>query len=233
MKPDLKLLKNDNASKNTDHPLTKEPTTAETYAQIDRLVGLSQQGSIDAREELVRRFTPLVRSLAYYYKKDIRDLEDACQDGYCKFLELLKNYDSAKMPPFNAHVKKMLTFYFMQRREKIWLNIKRLQTQSLENFDSEEKDYFDSVMDEAADYDHIYARCWREFILAKLPELIAELPERNRTAVTLVYLKKMTHRQAGLAVGIQEITMTMRVRKGIQLLRKRVDALAKEPFFVF
>ncbi|MDO4289243.1 MAG: sigma-70 family RNA polymerase sigma factor [Eubacterium sp.] len=229
----LSLVENHVTPKTIEHPLTQEPVKAEVYAHIDMLVETAQLGSIVAREELVRRFTPLIRSLAYRYEKDIRDFEDACQDGYCKFLELLKDYDPKKMPPFNAHVKKMLTFFFLRRREKIWQNIDRLKTQSLEGFNTEDGEHFDVIMDEDAEFEAIYAKYWREFLLAKLPELVAELPERNRTAITLVYLKKMTHRQAGLVAGVQEITMTQRVRKGLALLREKINTLAEEKFFIF
>ena len=216
-----------------EHPLTQVKVEADPYEHIDLLVKTSQQGSIVAKDELVRRFTPLIRSLAWRYEKNLSDFEDACQDGFLQFIKLLEQYDFTSMPPFNAHVKKMLTFFFMRRREHLWKGIERLQTQSLENYDQESSEYYDHMADDTADFDQIYSRYWKEFLLNKLPELIASLPEKNRTAIELVYLKKMTHRQAGLVEGIQEITMTMRVRRGLKLLRKQIEKLAEDNFFIF
>ncbi|GIW06496.1 MAG: hypothetical protein KatS3mg060_1301 [Dehalococcoidia bacterium] len=63
-------------------------------------------GDLAAREELVERFQPLIRSLCRGWP----DYEDQYQEAICQFLELVREYDAASPVYFGHYIKVKLAW---------------------------------------------------------------------------------------------------------------------------
>ncbi len=79
-------------------------TTSSTQSEITRLFARWQQhGDENAREELVRRFMPLVRSLARRYGRSSEPFEDLLQVASLGLLKAIDRYDGERGHPFQSY----------------------------------------------------------------------------------------------------------------------------------
>src|SRR5580698_1184749 len=78
-------------------------STSSTQSEIARLfVRWQQHGDESAREELVRRFMPLARSLARRYGRSSEPFEDLLQVASLGLLKAIDRYDGERGHPFQS-----------------------------------------------------------------------------------------------------------------------------------
>ncbi len=100
-------------------------TTRTAFAQLgdEALVMLAQNGDMEAEEELLRRYTNLVRSKAHHYFLIGGDREDIIQEGMIGLYKAIRDYQSERERSFRSFAdlcvtRQMITAIKMATRKK-------------------------------------------------------------------------------------------------------------------
>ena len=166
---------------------------------------------------LLKRHQKSVHALVWRKIGDFHTAEDITQDT---FLQAHK-----KLPTLKNHNQFAGWLYVIANRLCIdWSRKRRLTTQSLEDTPVEEI--------ERSSYTHHVAeerdteRTEHRHKLVK--ELLAKLPESERTVVTLYYLGEMTTKEIGKFLGVSMDTIKSRLRRGRKRLQKDQELMIQE-----
>jgi RNA polymerase sigma factor (sigma-70 family) len=81
-----------------------EAAMAKSMRGVDQLVEDVRGGDLQAAEELLIQYLPLIRQKVLYYGR-LADYQDLLQQGRLIFLEIVKEYDSRRGVPFGAYLK--------------------------------------------------------------------------------------------------------------------------------
>ena len=190
---------------------------------VDNIVELIRRillGDDEAFSLLMRKHQKWVHALVWRKVGDFHVAEELTQDT---FIQAYKNLETLKDP---RRFKGWL-YVIANRRCLNWIKrnkakMNALNMQSLENTPSEE-------IEEASYVHHTSHQRETEITqyrrnLAKT--LLQELPESERTVVTLYYLGKMTTKEIGEFLGVSQNTIKSRLRRARKRLRE--EALVRE-----
>ncbi|KXG76323.1 sigma-70 family RNA polymerase sigma factor [Thermotalea metallivorans] len=94
--------------------------------EMKELVACCKEGHLKAKEEILRRLTPLVLASIRRYYFGTEDPEDLLQEGYLKILMETERFDGERGVPFLGYMKQQLKFFYMdlgrQKRQDISLD---------------------------------------------------------------------------------------------------------------
>ena len=172
-------------------------------------------GNDAAFSVLVRKHQKSIHALAWRKVGDFHIAEEITQDT---FLQVYKNLAQLKNPnQFGGWI-----YVIANRLCLKWLQKNKLPMQSLDDTPTEEI--------EEASYTR-YASDQRQAEVAedrheRVKKLLAQLPESERTVVTLYYLGEMTAQEIGKFLGVSVNTIKSRLRRG----RKRLQEQQEEVF---
>ena len=174
-----------------------------------KLIQSSLTGNEDAFAMLVRKYQRRIHALAWRTIKDFHIAEEVTQDT---FLIAYQKLATLKNPNcFARWLNRIATRQcFLAQRKK------RIQMQSLDDTDIkriEKIAYSQYVADEQAKA----ATEARGDIIQKL---LAQLPERDRTVLTLHYFKEMTYKEIGRFLGVSTNTVKSRIHRALHRLRR-------------
>lgn len=177
----------------SDRPSRREAQEAE-------LVRAVQEGDRAAFGRLVERYVDEAHAVAVSIVRDRRDAEDAVQDAFIRALERIDHLSPGS--PFGPWFYRVLrsTCLNLLRREKL-------------------RDHEEIPVSASGDSDperEMARRMTRERVLAAL----GELPEMQRTAVTLFDLEGYSHREIAEVLGIAEGTSRAHLHHGRKALEK-------------
>ena len=171
-------------------------------------------GNDEAFSVLVRKHQKSIHALAWRKVGDFHIAEEITQDT---FLQVYKSLAQLKNPNQFAG-----WIYVIANRLCLkWLQKNKLSVQSLEDTPMEEI--------EEVSYTH-YASDQRQAEVAedrheRVKNLLAQLPESERTVVTLYYLGEMTAKEIGKFLGVSVNTIKSRLRRGRERLREQQEEL--------
>ena len=163
------------------------------------LIERARTGDHEAFADIVTRHESMVFSLAYHFFHDRDRAEEVAQDV---FLQLYRNLGAIES---DAH----LLFWLRQvatRRCIDQIRRSRLKAVSLEEIEE--------VQEKAADTDPLLDR--------KLRRLVSELPEAQRTVVTLRYQEDLDPSEICRIIGLPVNTVKSHLHRALQSLRKRL-----------
>ena len=172
-------------------------------------------GNDEAFSVLVERHQKSIHALAWRMVGDFHIAEEITQDT---FLQVYKNLAQLKNPnQFGGWI-----YVIANRLCLKWLQKNKSVIQSLEDTPAEEI--------EESSYTH-YVSEQRQTEVAedrheRVKRLLAQLPESERTVVTLYYLGEMTAQEIGKFLGVSVNTIKSRLRRG----RKRLQEQQEEVF---
>ena len=172
-------------------------------------------GDDEAFGVLVRKHQKSIHALAWRKVGDFHIAEEITQDT---FLQVYKNLAQLKNPnQFGGWI-----YVIANRLCLKWLQKNKLSMQSLD----------DTPMEEIEEVSYTrYASDQREAEVTEdrhelVKRLLAQLPESERTVVTLYYLGEMTAKEIGKFLGVSVNTIKSRLRRG----RKRLQEQQEEVF---
>jgi len=171
--------------------------------QDAELAVLAQAGDREAFGELVRRYAGQARRIARAVLSDPDDADDAAQDGFLAALRHIGRFDPSR--PFGPWLLKIVSNAAADRRRRRRVrHAEPLAPHLATTGDSPER---------AADLSGLGAA---------LRAALAELPERQRTAVVLFDAEGYSHREIGEILGIPEGTVRSDVFHARRALRERL-----------
>ena len=172
-------------------------------------------GNDAAFSVLVRKHQKSIHALAWRKVGDFHIAEEITQDT---FLQVYKNLAQLKNPnQFGGWI-----YVIANRLCLKWLQKNKLPMQSLD----------DTPMEEIEEVSYTrYASDQRQAEVVedrheRVKRLLAQLPESERTVVTLYYLGEMTAQEIGKFLGVSVNTIKSRLRRG----RKRLQEQQEEVF---
>ena len=171
-------------------------------------------GNDEAFSVLVRKHQKSIHALAWRKVGDFHIAEEITQDT---FLQVYKHLAQLKNPnQFGGWI-----YVIANRLCLKWLQKNKLSVQSLDDTPMEEI--------EEVSYTH-YASDQRQTEIAEdrhelVKKLLSQLPESERTVVTLFYLGEMTAKEIGKFLGVSVNTVKSRLRRGRERLQERQEEL--------
>ena len=171
-------------------------------------------GNDEAFSVLVQKHQKSIHALAWRKVGDFHIAEEITQDT---FLQVYKHLAQLKNPnQFGGWI-----YVIANRLCLKWLQKNKLSVQSLDDTPMEEI--------EEVSYTH-YASDQRQTEIAEdrhelVKKLLSQLPESERTVVTLFYLGEMTAKEIGKFLGVSVNTVKSRLRRGRERLQERQEEL--------
>ena len=171
-------------------------------------------GNDAAFSVLVQKHQKSIHALAWRKVGDFHIAEEITQDT---FLQVYKNLAQLKNPnQFGGWI-----YVIANRLCLKWLQKNKLSMQSLDDTPMEEI--------EEVSYTH-YASDQRQTEVTEdrhelVKKLLSELPESERTVVTLYYLGEMTAQEIGKFLGVSVNTIKSRLRRGRKRLQEQQEEL--------
>ena len=169
-------------------------------------------GNDEAFSVLVRKHQKSIHALAWRKVGDFHIAEEITQDT---FLQVYKNLAQLKNPnQFGGWI-----YVIANRLCLKWLQKNKLPLQSLDDTPAEEI--------EEVSYTR-YASDQRQTEVTEdryelVKRLLAQLPESERTVVTLYYLGEMTAKEIGKFLGVSVNTIKSRLRRGRKRLQEQQE----------
>jgi RNA polymerase sigma factor (sigma-70 family) len=169
-------------------------------------------GNDEAFNVLVRRHQKSIHALAWRKVGDFHIAEEITQDT---FLSVYKNLAQLKNPnQFGGWI-----YVIANRLCLKWLEKNKLSMQSLDDTPAEEIEEV-SYTRYASDQRQAEVSEDRHELVKKL---LAQLPESERTVVTLYYLGEMTAKEIGKFLGVSVNTIKSRLRRGRKRLQEQQE----------
>ena len=174
-----------------------------------QLIQHSLTGDQNAFANLVKKYQKSVHALAWRKVGDFHIAEEITQDT---FLQVYKKLATLKDP----HRFEGWLYRIASRQCHAWLRKKRMQTQSLEETDTEliEKTTYSEYIAEEQ------AKAATEAQRSIVHKLLARLQESERTVVTLHYFGEMTCEEISRFLGVSASTVKSRLRRARFRLKK-------------
>ena len=174
-----------------------------------QLIQHSLAGDQNAFANLVKKYQKSVHALAWRKVGDFHIAEEITQDT---FLQVYKKLATLKDP----HRFEGWLYRIASRQCHAWLRKKRMQTQSLEETDTElieQTTYSEYIAEEQA-------KAATEAQRSIVHKLLARLQESERTVVTLHYFGEMTCEEISRFLGVSASTVKSRLRRARFRLKK-------------
>ena len=169
-------------------------------------------GNDEAFSVLVRKHQKSIHALAWRKVGDFHIAEEITQDT---FLQVYKNLAQLKNPnQFGGWI-----YVIANRLCLKWLQKNKLSMQSLDDTPAEEIEEV-SYTRYASDQRQAEGTEDRHELVKKL---LAQLPESERTVVTLYYLGEMTAKEIGKFLGVSVNTIKSRLRRGRKRLQEQQE----------
>ena len=180
------------------------------------LIESSLMGDENAFAKLVRKYQKQVHTLAWRKVGDFHIAEEITQDT---FLRVYKKLSTLRDPRRFAG----WLYRIAARQCYAWLRKKRIQTQALEDTDTEliEGGTYSQYIAEEQEKAAIEAQ--RDIV----QRLLARLRESERTVVTLHYFGEMTCEEISQFLGVSASTVKSRLRRA-RLRLKKVEPIIQE-----
>lgn len=167
------------------------------------LMAAAQAGDADAYRRLLESVTPYLRALASRRHRDHGDIEDAVQDILLTVHQIRASYDPAR--PFGPWLVAIANRRLVDRLRRQGRTRSRETTLEPwhETFPAPEANLLAESQERRA-----------------LHAAVAELPPRQREAITLVKLQELSLREASAASGMSIASLKVSVHRGMKSLRK-------------
>jgi RNA polymerase sigma factor (sigma-70 family) len=173
------------------------------------LMARAQGGDAGAYRVLLCQLAPYLRRMAAHHHRERQDAEDAVQDILLTIHAVRQTYDPQR--PFKPWLVAIA-----KRRIADRLRV-QLRRSARETILTAEHETF------AAPETNLYAEEWEG---RELREAVAQLPDGQRRAVTLLKLEEKSLKEASAESGLSVVTLKVSTHRAIKSLRKILDKKA-------
>lgn len=171
------------------------PRARADAAALAALVRRAQRGDDAAREEICRRFAPLVHRTAGLARFAL-SREDAVQDAWLALLEAVADWDAAAGVPFAGYARARVQYALWNRHKKAVRRLNR--EQSLAAPAGEET----TLADILPAPDDPAAETERRLLLQEACAGLRRLPPRQRLALLATAVHGLTLAETGRRLGV-------------------------------
>jgi RNA polymerase sigma-70 factor (ECF subfamily) len=170
-----------------------------------------------SRESLFAEFAPLVRRLLRQYGTDSELRKDLAGEIYCRFCALVEAYDPERGVPLRPYLVRQLTASTYTYVRSQW------------NLQKREAFLDFAALNSAAEPSYDPTPAWlselsRQQVVRELPQVIAQLPERQRKVVCWRYYDELPFEEIARILEVEPSTVRSLLRHGIANLRKQMQA---------
>lgn len=185
------------------------------------VVGASEAASFAGltdteRDALYAELRPLVRRLTRQYGDTYEMRQDLEGEIYCRFCELLRNFDPRRGVPLKAYIVRQLISSVYTYARSHWR--RRRREVSLE----QEVDLNEQPASGTSSLEWDQELVKQEIIKA-LPEAIAGLPHRQRQVVIWRFYELRSYEDIAEILGVRPATVRSLMRHGLNNLRRHVN----------
>jgi RNA polymerase sigma factor (sigma-70 family) len=170
------------------------------------LMALAQEGDAAAYRRVLAAIAPYLRALAAHYHREPRDVEDSVQDILLTIHAIRHTYDPKRpLKPWLVAIGRRRIFDRLRRQTRI---------RTRETFLSPEHETF------AAPEANLYEA---EPNMRALREAVAQLPDAQRRAVTMLKIEEKSLKEVSAATGMSIVALKVTTHRAVKNLRKLLD----------
>lgn len=182
------------------------------YEEIEELRELSKSGDNVAREKLLMKLNPLIKSSIKRYYNNYSLYEDLVQEGYETILNCIADFDENRGVNFLGYVKVQLKFLYLNKH-------KEKRTTSLNETVGEDGVELIDLLEGEEDL-------LEDYILKETREALAKalfkLTERQREVLILFYVKKLSIGEIANKLGISYRTVVNTKTRALDLCKNNL-----------
>jgi RNA polymerase sigma-B factor len=222
---------------------TRGPRFVPGTGEEQQLFARHQQGDRLAREELVRRFMPLARSLARRYDRSSEPFEDLLQVASLGLLKALDRFDPEMGHPFasfavptilgemrrlanergRAPTVQELAQYLELGQDDVVDALQAIQAYESLSLDAprpgatdEATSYGDAMGEEDSRYELVE-------LDATVSAVLGRIPQRERQILRMRFVEDLTQTEIATRVGISQMQVSRLLRRSLDQLRALTD----------
>jgi RNA polymerase sporulation-specific sigma factor len=179
-------------------------------------VDYKQNDSLDARQELIYRYQPLVCKIVTILKPSEQVYLDLFQEGVVGLVEAVERFEPERGFKFSTYARFRIrgrALTFLQKHAKHPQNMSESDQLSL---------LIQNLKDEDADPDE---RAQDSFLLDRIYECVNALPEKERNAFVAVVLKEEEPKDVAKRMKISRSYLSRLLKKSWKRIRDMLDEL--------
>ena len=188
---------------------------SEAFRGEDEWAGLmarAQEGDAAAYRRLLAAIAPYLRALAARYHRAPQDVEDSVQDILLTVHAIRHTYDPARpFKPWLVAIGRRRIFDRLRGQTRIRAREVFLEPEH-ETFAAPEANLYDAESDMRA-----------------LREAVAQLPDAQRRAVTMLKIEEKSLKEVSAATGMSIAALKVSTHRAVKTLRKLLDGKGEKP----
>lgn len=158
---------------------------------------------VNLQNEIIKKFTPLIKSSIKKYFRNNDNFEDAFQDGILEILKLIKIFNSNTNISFECFLKYRLKFFYMQKYFKQKNILEKTFSNTYIFKDEQELDVIENIVDENIDVE-------KEILDLEMKEdvkkAISFLSKRQKEVIYFRFFKNLKYKEISKIMNITEDT---------------------------
>lgn len=181
------------------------------YKEIEKLYLEAKEGDLKAKEDLLSRLAPLVKSSIKKYYNNQREYEDLMQEGYEMILKSIEDFDPKKGVQLLGYIKTMLRYHYLNKhREKTSFSLnKPLEEGEMMDFIAgQEKDPMEMLIEK------------EEYVLLK--KALNTLTPRQKRVLVDFYVKNIPIGQIAKNMKVSYRTVVNTKMAALNKLKKEI-----------
>jgi RNA polymerase sigma-70 factor (ECF subfamily) len=188
---------------------------AQTHSGDDEWAGLmaqAQDGDAAAYRHLLAAIAPYLRNLAARYHREKQDVEDSVQDILLTVHAIRHTYDPNRpFKPWLVAIGRRRIFDRLRRQGRIRAR-ETFLTPEHETFAAPEANLYEAEPDAGA-----------------LREAVAQLPDAQRRAVTMLKIEEKSLKEVSTATGMSIVALKVSTHRAVKTLRKLLEGKGEKP----
>jgi len=176
------------------------------------LMARAQEGDAAAYRHLLVAIAPYLRALAARYHRTHQDVEDSVQDILLTIHTIRHTYDPARpFKPWLVAIGRRRIFDRLRGQTRIRARETFLKPEH-ETFAAPEANLYEAEPDARA-----------------LREAVAQLPDAQRRAVTMLKIEEKSLKEVSAATGMSIVALKVSTHRAVKTLRKLLDGKDAKP----
>ena len=177
-----------------------------------RLMARAQAGDAKAYRHLLSAIAPYLRALAARYHRAPQDVEDSVQDILLTVHAIRHTYDPARpFKPWLVAIGRRRIFDRLRGQTRIRARETFLEPEH-ETFAAPEANLYEAEPDMRA-----------------LREAVAQLPDAQRRAITMLKIEEKSLKEVSAATGMSIVALKVSTHRAVKNLRKLLDGKDEKP----
>ncbi|MDI6603745.1 MAG: sigma-70 family RNA polymerase sigma factor [Thermoanaerobacteraceae bacterium] len=171
----------------------------------------AKKGDKESVEEIIKRFNPLLISLANKFPYD--DFNDMLQDGRVRIMECIKEFDPKKGKDFLGYLNVQLRFFY-RNKARCRINALSLNEKSTDDCDTE---IIDLIKNEGLSIEETIIN---NILKSELKIAFGKLTEKQKKIILLHYFERISMADIAKEMGLHYQSIVKLKNRAIKKLRE-------------